>query len=142
MESIRRKLSPNPRETANILSRLFFTWTLPMFRKGYNKTLSMDDMYQPLNSDRSKSLGDRLERYAELRESVLLGSLLNLNEFLKFSRTWLEHKANSKESSLIWAVLRTFWKDFLLLSCLDGVNVLILRPGQALLLGLLLQYLQ
>lgn len=62
MESGRRKFSSNPRERANILSTLFFTWTIPMFVKGYKKDLEMHDMYQPLTCDRSDSLGDRLEK--------------------------------------------------------------------------------
>lgn len=61
MESTRRQLLPNPCENANFLSKLFFTWTLPMFRKGYTKDLEMDDIYQQLDSDRSSKLGDRLE---------------------------------------------------------------------------------
>lgn len=53
---------PNPRESANILSQLFLTWTIPLFVKGYKKELEMEDVYQPLNEDRSDSLGDRLEK--------------------------------------------------------------------------------
>lgn len=62
MESTRRKMLPNPRESANILSQLFLTWTIPLFVKGYKKELEMEDVYQPLNEDRSDSLGDRLEK--------------------------------------------------------------------------------
>lgn len=62
MESFRRSLSPNPREMANIFSRLFSLWTVPLFLKGYRKDLGMDDIYQPLKADRSESLGERLER--------------------------------------------------------------------------------
>lgn len=62
MESSRRKMMANPRETANILSTIVFGWTVPLFLKGYKKDLDMGDMYQPLTSDRSESLGDRLER--------------------------------------------------------------------------------
>lgn len=62
MESARRKLPPNPRETANILTRLLFTWTVPMFRRGFRKELEQSDMYAPLHCDRSEKLGDRLEK--------------------------------------------------------------------------------
>lgn len=61
MESTRRKLPPNPRENANFLSVLFFVWTLPLFKKGYAKVLELEDIFQPLTSDRSESLGNRLE---------------------------------------------------------------------------------
>lgn len=61
MESATRKLPPNPRENANVLSVLFFVWTLPLFKKGYAKVLELEDIFQPLISDRSESLGNRLE---------------------------------------------------------------------------------
>lgn len=61
MESSQHKLPPNPREKANILSILLFTWTLPLFRKGYTKVLELQDISESLTSDRSESLGDRLE---------------------------------------------------------------------------------
>lgn len=63
MESSRRELPPNPREHSNILSVLFFTWTLPLFKKGCSKVLEIDDIFKPLTADQSSSLGERLERY-------------------------------------------------------------------------------
>lgn len=62
MESSRRVLSVNPREKSNIFSILTFTWTLPLFRKGYSKDLQMDDIFQPLKCDRSELLSERLEK--------------------------------------------------------------------------------
>lgn len=61
MESARLNLPVNPREKANVLSKLFFVWTIPIFRKGYTKVLQVEDIYQPLTDDRSEKLGDRLE---------------------------------------------------------------------------------
>lgn len=61
METNQPMLSTNPRESANFLSVLFFYWTLPLFRKGYSKILELDDLFQPLNADKSEILGDRLE---------------------------------------------------------------------------------
>lgn len=53
----------NPRSGANILSIIFFGWTIPIFRKGYSKVLDVDDIYEPLKSDQSNNLGDQLERF-------------------------------------------------------------------------------
>lgn len=61
MESTQCQLPPNPRESANFFSIVFFTWTLPLFKKGYEKILKLGDIFQPLTSDRSQRLGDRLE---------------------------------------------------------------------------------
>lgn len=62
MESSRQKLQPNPRDDTNFFSKIFFIWTIPLFKKGYSKILQMEDMFRPLNCDRSDSMGDRLER--------------------------------------------------------------------------------
>lgn len=61
MESTQIRLPVNPRESVNFLSKLLFTWTIPLFQKGYRKVLHLPDIFQPLTSDKSGSLGDRLE---------------------------------------------------------------------------------
>lgn len=61
MEAIRKPLAPNPRENANILSVLTFWWTIKLFKKGYKKVLELQDLFKPLEVDRSDNLGDRLE---------------------------------------------------------------------------------
>lgn len=61
MESTHQKLKSNPREKTNFLSIIFFAWTIPLFKKGYGKILQLEDLFQPLNSDKSELLGDRLE---------------------------------------------------------------------------------
>lgn len=63
MDTGKRHFEPNPRESANILSQLFYWWTIPLFKKGYAKELNVEDVFQPLDTDRSNALGDRLERY-------------------------------------------------------------------------------
>lgn len=62
MESARRNLLANPRQSANLLSMLFFGWSIPIFKKGYAKPLDSEDVYEPLDKDRSSNLGGRLER--------------------------------------------------------------------------------
>lgn len=62
MEGIRRKLKPNPRENANIISVLLFWWTIDLFKIGCRKVLELEDVFRPLNVDRSEALGDRLDK--------------------------------------------------------------------------------
>nr|CAD7203794.1 unnamed protein product [Timema douglasi] len=38
------------------------TWTLDFFKKGYTRTLEIEDLYNPMKKDLSNVLGDRLER--------------------------------------------------------------------------------
>lgn len=61
MESTQYKLPPNPRDSANCLSKMLFAWTLPFFKKGYNKVLKLEDLFQPMKCDKSELLGNRLE---------------------------------------------------------------------------------
>lgn len=63
MESVKRKLQKNPRQTANWVSAVFFGWSIPFFRRTYNKVLDARDVSEPLDEDRSSELGDRLEKY-------------------------------------------------------------------------------
>lgn len=62
MESVKRVLQKNPCEDANPLSRLLFCWTKSFFIKGYAKTLDADDICEPLSEDKSKLLGERLDK--------------------------------------------------------------------------------
>lgn len=55
------KLAENPRARASFLSVLTFYWTFSLFRKGYSKILQLNDLFRPLNEDRSEKLGDLLE---------------------------------------------------------------------------------
>lgn len=68
MDPGKRKYLPNPRENANIFSVLFFTWTMPLFRKGYAKVIELDDVFQPLEVDKSECLGQRLQMWVEKNE--------------------------------------------------------------------------
>lgn len=62
MEFGQRKLSANPRKSANIISVLLMGWIIPLFKRSYTKHLHPNDVYEPLDADRSKSLCDRLDR--------------------------------------------------------------------------------
>lgn len=61
MESSRVKYPPNPYENANLLSKLFFVWIVPFYKKRNQNEINMNDVYKPLKCDRSEVLGDRLE---------------------------------------------------------------------------------
>jgi len=53
---------PNPRETTNPVSKLFFWWIVPLFRKGVKKDLALDDVYNVLREDGADKLGTELGR--------------------------------------------------------------------------------
>ncbi|KAG4076114.1 hypothetical protein HA402_011460 [Bradysia odoriphaga] len=116
MESVRRKLLTNPRETASSLSVLLFTWTIDLFKKGYQQTLQLGDLYQTLPEDRSTTLGDQLES------------------------NWVLQKNNESRPSLVKALVRTFWKKFLVLGFICFFNDILIRLTQPYLLGQLLLF--
>lgn len=70
MESGRRKLQENPRQSASLLSIIFFGWSIPLFKRTYNKSLDAHDASAPLNEDRCSILGDRIERYGMTFKSM------------------------------------------------------------------------
>lgn len=137
MESKKQKLSPNPREYANIFSILSFSWTFPFFKKGFSKDLELDDIFEPLKSDESDLLGDRLEKWASL-----LHSFQKLNSKTAFTwRKWnKELESESKNPSLVRATAKTFWKELLILATACFVNDVLIKVGQPFLLGKLLLY--
>ncbi|XP_021935708.1 multidrug resistance-associated protein 4-like isoform X2 [Zootermopsis nevadensis] len=72
---VKKKLSPNPRISANPLSLITFGWVVDIFRKGYKKDLEIEDLYEELDEHRSSYLGDEIERLwnSELKEASARG---------------------------------------------------------------------
>ena len=120
MDSSNVKKNPNPREKANLLSILFWWWTIGLFKTGYTKVLQTDDLYEPLKTDRSNVLGDRLEKRwtIELENS----------------------KKHKRRPSLLRAIFRTFLWEYSALGVMQILNELVLRLGTPILLGGLLRY--
>ncbi|XP_055540741.1 ATP-binding cassette sub-family C member 4-like [Wyeomyia smithii] len=116
MEAIRRKLPQNPRESANFLSILTFWWTIDLFKKGYTKVLELQDLFRPLEVDKSDALGDRLEE------------------------KWFAQQSGPGRPQLIKAIFKTFWWEYTILGIITFVNDIVIRLAQPIFLGLLLQY--
>lgn len=62
------KLS-NPRETANLLSSLTFSWTIPTFIKGYRRDLEVSDLHETLKTHQSEKLGNKLAKSWEQEQA-------------------------------------------------------------------------
>ncbi|KAF7278953.1 hypothetical protein GWI33_007817 [Rhynchophorus ferrugineus] len=71
---------PNPRENANILSLLTFSYTGGLFRKALRRDLEEEDIYEVVNSCKSEPNGNRFERSwsveREEKEHISLTGLL------------------------------------------------------------------
>uniref|UniRef100_A0A8C5LDP6 ABC transmembrane type-1 domain-containing protein n=1 Tax=Jaculus jaculus TaxID=51337 RepID=A0A8C5LDP6_JACJA len=55
-------MQKSPLEGANFISKLFFSWTRPILRKGYKKRLDLSDTYQLPSYDSADFLSEKLER--------------------------------------------------------------------------------
>ncbi|KAL0104958.1 hypothetical protein PUN28_016534 [Cardiocondyla obscurior] len=120
MDSTKTRLKPNPREKANIVSVLFWWWTISLFKTGYKKTLQPDDLFDPLKVDRANLLGDRLDR--------------RWNIELENSKKW------KRSPSLSRTIFRTFLWEYSMLGILQILNEFVIRLGVPLMLGGLLRY--
>lgn len=63
MDSSQKPQKENPRRFANIISHLFFGWSIPLLYKGSRQGLNTQDLTKCLPEDNSEELGDKLERY-------------------------------------------------------------------------------
>ncbi|XP_053982950.1 ATP-binding cassette sub-family C member 4-like [Hylaeus volcanicus] len=96
----------NPNENANPISRLFFGWTVNLFRKGASKNLVITDLYHPLKADESNRLGDRLTESWKLE-------LTKLTKEKQTSNDNIDEKPKKKDvPRLERALLRAFWKEY------------------------------
>ncbi|KAI2474194.1 ATP binding cassette (ABC) transporter subfamily C member [Diabrotica virgifera virgifera] len=101
----------NPKRRANLLSKLLFAWLVPIIKKGNKQTLEVVDLYEALDADKSKRLGDALEKHWD--RQVLLA------------------KEKSKKPSLMWALWKTFRLELIMygiLWCIQNVVLTSLKP--------------
>ncbi|KAJ8687081.1 hypothetical protein QAD02_022875 [Eretmocerus hayati] len=120
MDNSKAISNPNPREKANTISVLIWWWTIGLFKRGYSKILGPEDLYQPIKTDRSDVLGDRLE--TRWKEEVL------------------NSRKEKRSPSLLKTIVRTFRYEYFILGCIQLLNEFFLRLGTPILLGGLLQY--
>lgn len=120
MDSSKRVGNPNPRDSASVVSKLFNFWLASLFRRGWKKTLEVEDIYDPPKRDRSELLGDKLNMYWE-RELA-----------------WQSEK-KGRSPNLVRALTKTFSTDLILLS-FPLIIEMSLNVIQSLLLGKLLSH--
>lgn len=109
-----------PAQHASFLSYIVFGWVLPIFYKGGKKELGPEDLYQPLTTHKSSTLGNRL------------------------CTAWEEEVANKrskgKEPNLMRAGFRVFGWNIVLLGLILLVLELAFKVTQPIFLGALVAY--
>ncbi|XP_046744998.1 ATP-binding cassette sub-family C member 4-like [Diprion similis] len=120
MDNKKKRSLKSPEETASFLSALCFGWTLPIFIKGAKRDLQITDLYDPLKSNESKELGDRLER--EWKKELAKAKEIPM---LPGGST---KKKPKRQPNLAWALIRVFWVPFTVQGLLLVVQMVVLRP--------------
>nr|CAD7572512.1 unnamed protein product [Timema californicum] len=120
MDETKKKYdSTHPQDKAGPLSSFLFWWTLDFFKKGYTRTLEIEDLYNPMKKDLSNVLGDRLER--------------------EWNRELEKSKHNTKEPNLLKAIGRVFACDLIIQGFYNVFFFTFLRIIQPMIFGLLLR---
>ncbi|XP_057334744.1 ATP-binding cassette sub-family C member 4-like [Microplitis mediator] len=127
------KLRRNPIEKANPLSRLFFWWTLGLFKKGARNGITADDLYTTLASDKSETLTDNLERAwgDELKK-------LKVNENNQSNVD--NRKAKSPKPSLLRAIIKTFWVKYAIIGVFQVIEQVVLFNLQPIIQGWVISF--
>uniref|UniRef100_A0A8C3VTT8 Multidrug resistance-associated protein 4 n=1 Tax=Catagonus wagneri TaxID=51154 RepID=A0A8C3VTT8_9CETA len=119
MQPVYPEAKHNPLRDANFFSRLLFWWLYPLFKIGYKRRLEEDDMYSVLPEDGSKRLGEELQGYWDQEVS--------------------RAKNDTQKPSLMKAIIKCYWKSYLVLGILtfleEGTRI-----GQPILLGKIISY--
>ncbi|XP_022432640.1 multidrug resistance-associated protein 4 isoform X4 [Delphinapterus leucas] len=100
------EVKPNPLQDANLCSRVLFWWLNPLFKIGHKRRLEEDDMYSVLPEDRSKHLGEELQGY--------------------WDREVLRAEKDAREPSLTKAIIKCYWKSYLVLGIFTLIEALCL----------------
>ncbi|XP_029164634.1 multidrug resistance-associated protein 4-like isoform X2 [Nylanderia fulva] len=125
----------NPKETANIFSRIFLWWTLDLFIKGAKTDLDESDIYQPLKEDESEKVTDHLEKYWN-RE---LEKLKNLEFTVSKDGQKVPLKKNARPR-LYKALFRAFWLPYAMIGIFLFSQVCVLRLFIPILQGWIINY--
>ncbi|XP_015366052.1 PREDICTED: probable multidrug resistance-associated protein lethal(2)03659 [Diuraphis noxia] len=111
---------PNPRARANIFEIFTFSWIFDLFKIGRKRDLEFNDLYVPLNNDRSSLLGIELQRRWKI-------DIVNANK-------------NNGDPSLLRVLVRMFGAKLMFYGLIQAFVEIVLRMSLPILIGGLLEY--
>ncbi|XP_015437285.1 PREDICTED: multidrug resistance-associated protein 4-like [Dufourea novaeangliae] len=126
----------NPKETAGVLSKLFFAWTRPLLIRGGHRELELSDLYHPLKEDESGRLCDQLSKSWE-REL----SKLDREDPAK-ETTQGNTKRKDRSPSLLLAMIRVYASNLFWLAAMYLISYGIAQESLPYLQAMLLNYFQ
>ncbi|XP_032517438.2 ATP-binding cassette sub-family C member 4-like [Danaus plexippus] len=110
----------NPHDKANFLSKIFLWWSFKLFKRGYKRGLTIEDLWQARSVDQSGPLGDRLEEAWE--------------------REVERSRKNNTKPSLSRAIVSSFWLEYMTSGILVGVLFIVVWPLIPYTLALFIKY--
>ncbi|XP_078047115.1 putative multidrug resistance-associated protein lethal(2)03659 [Augochlora pura] len=129
----------NPRQGANPLSVLTFSWILGTFWDGYRKELEVEDLFKPLKEHKSSVLGEQISKAWEV-EVKAYEKRIQLSESKNAASKKYDVKNKVKPPSLTKVLVKCFGFKLLVYGLILAVLEILLRVLQPLFLGRLLKY--
>jgi len=69
MDFTEKKSLESPQLQANFLSKFFYCWIIPLFKKGAKEDLTLDDLYDRIPEDDAGYWGATMERYSFIHKT-------------------------------------------------------------------------
>ncbi|CAG5018016.1 unnamed protein product [Parnassius apollo] len=110
----------NPHDKSNMFSKIFLWWSFGVFRKGYKQGFTIEDLFRVRDGDHSGRLGDRLEE--------------------AWQKELDNARRNDVKPSLVKAIIRAFWLEYMLCGFLTGILFIIVWPLVPFTLALFIGY--
>ncbi|KAL5233639.1 hypothetical protein ACI65C_001049 [Semiaphis heraclei] len=117
---IKEERPPNPRARANIFEIFTFSWIFDLFKIGRERDLEFNDLYVPLNNDRSSLLGIELQKRWKI-------DIVNANK-------------KNGDPSLLRVLVQMFGVKLMFYGLILAFVEIVLRMSQPILIGGLLEY--
>ncbi|KAI2474051.1 ATP binding cassette (ABC) transporter subfamily C member [Diabrotica virgifera virgifera] len=109
----------NPKQNANIFSKIFFGWMIPLIRRGTKQNLEINDLYKTLKKDQSKRLTDALEK--------------------NWQKQVDKAKKKGGKPSVLMAISRTFAFEFMMYGILWAIQNVVLMSLKPILIAQLIE---
>ncbi|KAE9539572.1 hypothetical protein AGLY_004824 [Aphis glycines] len=110
----------NPRAKANIFEIFTYSWIFKLFKVGRKRDLEFNDLYIPLNNDRSSLLGIELKK--------------------RWKVEMVQAEKNSRKPSLLRVLVLMFGAKLMLYGLIQAFVEIVLRMSQPIFIAGLLEY--
>ncbi|GBP87177.1 Probable multidrug resistance-associated protein lethal(2)03659 [Eumeta japonica] len=131
MEATQYCMKKNSHDSTNSIMKLFFLWTIKLFKVGSKKDLQIEDLFGPKTKDKSTNIGLELTRHWNTEVSRCLK---------KINENKDRDPIKLPKPSLFRVLFFTFKWEFVFLGMLGFFNEVVSRLSQPILLGILLSY--